>query len=115
MQNTRPLIVWDLVLSIVLVLALLGATVVAAMIALFIPMVSDGCGEGCSITQIEVGTVLALALPLIASIAAIVVTIVFLVKRRLAFWVPLAGIGLVGISVVAGALIAMTAVPGFFG
>lgn len=114
MPELRPVRVWDIVLSAVLVLALLAATLTALSIGIFLPMASDGCGQGCNIGQIEVGFILALALPIVSALAAIVITVVFLVKRRLAFWVPLAGIGGVLVGLLIGAALVMTAIPNFF-
>lgn len=113
MSEPRPVRVWDILLSVVLVLAMFAATATALMIGIFLPMASDGCGQDCNIGQIEVGFILALALPIVVALAATVITVIRLVKRRLAYWVPLAGIGGVVLGFLIGAALVMTAIPGF--
>ncbi len=114
MPNTRTTRVWDIVLSIVFILVLLAATVAALMVAIFLPMAADGCGDGCTMVQIQIGFILALAVPVVCALIAIVVTIMFMVKRRAAFWVPLAGVGGVILGLLLGSALVMTAIPGFF-
>lgn len=114
MPQTRPTRTWDLVLSIVLLIGVVALAGVALIYAIFIPTASAGCGGDCNLTQFETGFALSLALPVLVTIATLVVTIVRLVKRRLAFWVPLAGAAGVGLGVFIGAAVAFTAIPNFF-
>lgn len=103
--------VWDVALSSVFVLVLLVATGVAALVGLNLPMAAGGCGEGCSPEQMQLGYVVAVALPIIFALIAIVTTIARLRMRRLAYWVPLVGTAAVGIGLTIGAWISLSAIP----
>ena len=58
--------VWDVALSSVFVLVLLVATGVSVLVGLYLPMAAGGCGAGCSPAQMQVGYVVATALPVVA-------------------------------------------------
>ncbi len=111
MTRTRRVRVWDAALSCVLVLVLLVATGVAALVGLSLPMAAGGCGDGCSPAQMQVGYIVAVALPIILALVTIVTTIAFLRLRRIAYWVPLVGTAAVGLGLLIGAWIALSAVP----
>ena len=114
MPEPRPVRVWDILVSILLVLALFAAAATALLFAAFLPMTAHGCGQDCNIGQIEFWFILALALPVVAAVAATVITIIRLVQRRLAYWVPLAGIGGVVLGLLIGAAVIIGAIPNFF-
>lgn len=114
MQNTRPIVVWDLVLSIVLLLAVLATTAIVLMFGLMGAMMASACGPGCDLEQFGVGFALSLTLPVLCALATVIVTIVFLVKRRRTFWVPLAGIGLVVIAWLSGTAVLAASMPQLF-
>src|SRR4051794_36479185 len=90
---TRVVKAWDVVLTIALILLGSGLVVVLVILGALLGIAGDGCNEfACSFTQIGLGILVAIAAPVVLFLIAIVVSIVFLVKRRRAFWVPLAGI-----------------------
>jgi hypothetical protein len=110
----RPLIVWDAVITSIL-LGLLGVlTFAVSVFGALLAMASDPCGGSvsCNSELIGLGVLVAMALPWLLLTATVVVAIVFLVKRWIAFWVPLAGAPLVVASWFIGALIADAGVPG---
>ncbi|RNB51309.1 hypothetical protein EDM22_04570 [Agromyces tardus] len=92
----RPVIVWDLVLTIVLLLLMVGAGFVLFFLAFFLAFASDSCGASsvCDSDRIATGMLLAIVLPVALGLIALVAAVVMLVLRRLAFWIPLVGIGL---------------------
>ena len=77
-------------------------------------MVSDPCGSGieCNSDVIGAGVLTALVLPVVIILAGIVVTVVLLVLRRLAFWVPLVTAVLAIGALFLGFAIAVSGVPG---
>ncbi|WP_219815172.1 MULTISPECIES: DUF6264 family protein [unclassified Rathayibacter] len=89
-----PARVWDVVLTIVLILVASAVTLLLSFFGLFFAMASDSCGgsSACDIGLIEGGMVLAAGGVWVPFLAAVVVSIVLLVRRRLAFWVPVAGL-----------------------
>lgn len=111
MTETRRIRVWDVALSSVFVLVLLATTGVAALVGLSLPMAAGGCGDGCSPTQMQIGYVVALALPIIFALVSILTTIIRLRLRKIAYWVPLLGTAAAGIGLMIGAWISLSAIP----
>lgn len=109
----RPIRTWDLVLTIVLLVLAGVLAAIMSFFGFFLAMAGDSCGaRDCSADLIAVGLMVAVALPWVLLIAIAVAAIVLLVKRRLAFWVPLVGGVLIISSWFIGALIASAGVPG---
>ncbi|MDF2991360.1 MAG: uncharacterized protein K0S37_1874 [Microbacterium sp.] len=70
-----------------------------AFVSLFFAMMSDGCyGDRCDTGLMSIGWLIALLAPPVVFIAAVVWTIVRLVRRKLAWWLPLAG-GAVAVAI----------------
>lgn len=86
--------VWDLVLTIVLLLGAGGCTLLLSYFGLFLAMASDACmgGNDCRTDLIGWGVLVAAGGVWLPFLAAVVVSIVLLVVRRIAFWVPIAGL-----------------------
>lgn len=89
-----PVRTGDLVASIVL---MVGGAIVFAIVAffsLFLSMMSDGCGSGgtCRYDLMTAGFLVALLGPPAVFIASVIGTIVRLVIRRSAWWMPLLGV-----------------------
>jgi hypothetical protein len=78
--------------SILLVLGLIGFSIVA-FASLFLAMVSDGCGSGtsCDFGVMTAGYFVALLGPPLVFLATAIWTIIRLVRRSLAWWLPLVG------------------------
>jgi hypothetical protein len=80
---------------------------------LFLVMASDPCGaRECSTELITVGWLMGMILPWVALIATAIVAIVLMVKRRLAFWVPLVGAALIVLALVLAFVVTAAGVPG---
>jgi hypothetical protein len=95
-RQRRPVRVWDLVLTLVLILCALGATLLLSYFGLFFAMASDACmgGNDCDTDLIGWGVLVAAGGVWVPFLAALAVSIVLLVVRRIAFWVPIAGLAL---------------------
>ncbi|MGR2752558.1 hypothetical protein [Agromyces arachidis] len=91
----RPVIVWDLVLTIALLVVMVAGGLALALFAfLLLAFGGDSCGASstCDYDVMTNGAFAAIGGVVLAGVAALVGAIVLLVLRRLAFWVPLAGI-----------------------
>lgn len=109
----RPVIVWDVVVTIVIMVLLAILTFWVSLFGFFLVMASDPCGAStvCNTDLIGIGVLVAVGLPWVFFLAAVIVGIVLLVKRRIAFWVPLAASPFVIGAWFAGAAIASAGVP----
>lgn len=108
-----PVRVWDLVLTILLLVADIVIAGAASVMGMFLVMASDPCGvRECVNELIMIGWLMGMILPWIVLIVVLVLSIVLLVKRRHAFWMPL--VGAAGIVLVLFLAFAVTAagVPG---
>jgi len=110
----RPLIVWDVVVTLILVTLLGFLTFFVSVFGAFLVMASDSCGAvaDCSNGLIAFGVLAAMGLPWVVLVAAAVIAVVLIVKRRISFWVPLAAAPLVVGAWFVGAAIASAGVPG---
>lgn len=109
----RPVKTLDVVVTIVLLVADGVLAALASFMGIFLVMASDSCGaRDCNVDLITLGWLMGMILPWVALVATVVVAIVLMVRRRLAFWVPLAGAALIVLSLVAAFVVAAAAVPG---
>ncbi len=82
----------DVTASVILLIAGVIGFAMLAFVSLFFAMMSDGCyGDRCDTGLMSIGWLVALIAPPVVFIAAAVWTIVRLVRRKLAWWLPLAG------------------------
>lgn len=91
----RPVIVWDLVATIVLlVLMTVGGLALAFFAFLLLAFGGDSCGASstCDYDVMTTGAFAAVGGVVLVGLLALVGAIVMLVLRRIAFWIPLAGI-----------------------
>jgi hypothetical protein len=111
----RPVRVWDLVLSIVLLVLLLGFAALAAFAGAFLALASDPCGGTmeCDFDRMNFGIVAAMISPVVLAGLGLVVTIRQLVRRRLAYWVPIVTAALIALVWVCCAILVSSAVPGY--
>lgn len=103
---------WDLVLTIVLLVFYLGATALGSFMSFFLAFAGDSCGASsvCDYDQIGSAVIIVLAGVWVPALFVIGATIILLVKRRIAFWVPLVGIALTIAIVITGFALATWAV-----
>lgn len=86
---------WDIVLTIVFLVLSPLAALAASYAGLFLAFAADACGsQNCNTDLMNLGLWSAVIAPWVVFLIAVVVAIVLLVTRRLAFWVPLAGMAL---------------------
>jgi uncharacterized BrkB/YihY/UPF0761 family membrane protein len=108
----RPVIVWDLVFTIVLLVVMVGAALLASFFSFFLAFASDSCGAvTCDTDRIATGMLVAMIGPLLAGLLALVAAVVVLVLKRIAFWIPIVGIVLIVGVFVGGAAITASGVP----
>jgi uncharacterized BrkB/YihY/UPF0761 family membrane protein len=109
----KPLIVWDMVLTISLLVLGLGIAVALSFFSVFLVFASDGCGSGstpCNSDAISIGVLVAAVAPLALFALAAVFAIVRIVKRRVAFWVAIVGTLLAAVGFSVGVAIVFSAV-----
>lgn len=90
--------VWDLVLTIVLLVGLVPSAAVASYMGVFVAFASDSCGASCNMGLLEFAFGFGIVAPWVLLVAALVVGIVLLVRRRIAFWVPLVAAALMVVA-----------------
>jgi hypothetical protein len=105
----KPVVVWDLVVTIVVLLIALVIDLVVSYAAVFLVFASDSCGStssDCNSDAITFGVIFGLVAPSIVFLLALVASIILLVRRKITFWVPIAAIVLeIGTLVIAGAIV----------
>lgn len=86
---------WDLALTIVLLVLLPLAAVACSYAGFFLALASDACGSTrCDYGVMNFGLWFAVIEPWVVLLLSVVAAIVRLVRHRITFWVPLAGIAL---------------------
>jgi ABC-type Na+ efflux pump permease subunit len=114
-STRRPVKIWDLVLTIVLVLPLPVLGVLTAIMAGLLVMVSDPCtAQTCDYARIDAGVIVAFIAPIVVIVLGVAASIIVLVLRRLAFWIPLTTALLAVAAWFVGFLLAGSGVPDFF-
>ncbi|MFS0794880.1 hypothetical protein [Microbacterium sp. 1P10AE] len=84
---------WDLALTIVLLVLLPLAALACSYAGFFLTFASDACGAvACDESLMNFGLWFAVIAPWGVLLVAVVAAIVRLVRHRITFWVPLAGI-----------------------
>ncbi|WP_438853596.1 hypothetical protein [Agromyces sp. M3QZ16-3] len=110
----RPVVVWDLVLTIVLLVLMAGLAFVLLFFSFFLAFASDSCGasSACDYDRMGTGMLLAMILPIVVAAIALIAAVVVLVLKRIAFWIPIAGMVLmVGAFALGAALTASGVQP----
>jgi len=111
-SGKRPVRVWDIVVTVLLLLALVGLTLIVSMFGLYLSVAADACGaRACDTGLIAIGMVFATVVPWMLLGIAVIASIVLLILRRLAFWVPLVCAVLMIISFFIGGGLATAGVP----
>jgi hypothetical protein len=107
--KTRQRRTWDVVLTIVLLVGYLVVTGAVSASGLFFAFASDSCGASsvCNTDQLAGAMLFVLGGVWIPFVLLLVLAIVLLVTRRLAFWVPLLGI-VIAIAILVGGFALVT-------
>jgi hypothetical protein len=84
---------WDTILSIILLILFAGWVIVCAFAGALISLVGDSCGSSaeCNYDQIGTAAMVGMVGPVVIGLIIAGVTISRLVRKRIAFWVPLLG------------------------
>jgi hypothetical protein len=109
----RPVIMWDLVLTIVLLVVMIGAALLASFLSFFLAFAGDSCGASvtCDTDRIAAGMLVAMIGPLAVALLALIAAVVVLVLKRIAFWIPIVGIVLLAGVFVGGVVLTASGVP----
>ena len=109
----RPVIMWDLILTIVLLVVLVGVALLASFLSFFLAFAGDSCGSGitCDYDRISTGMLIAWIGPRAVGMLALIAAVIVLVLKRIAFWIPIVGIVLVIGVFVGGAALTASGVP----
>lgn len=102
----------DLIASIVLVFVAVIANVIVTALAVWLVLLSDSCDSTCNYSLIESGYIFALAAPSILTLIGIFLTILRVVKRQIAFWIPLVTIAAATVALVIGTALMILGIPG---
>jgi uncharacterized BrkB/YihY/UPF0761 family membrane protein len=103
---------WDVVLAVALLVLLAVVAIVLGVAGAFLVMASDGCGvRACREVPLTLGVFVAMIGPAVVLVVAVVSVVERLVRRRLAFWPPLVGIGVAVLVWLGGTLLVFGAVP----
>lgn len=108
----RPIIMWDLVTTIVLLVLMIGAALVASFLSFFLAFAGDSCGASsvCDYDLMATGMMVAMIGPLVVGLLALIAAVIVLVLKRIAFWIPILGILLIAGVFVAGVAITASGV-----
>ncbi|WP_028472138.1 DUF6264 family protein [Nocardioides alkalitolerans] len=108
-HQSSPVNVADVVVTLVLLTVLGAFTLLGSFFGLFFGMASDGCyDDDACYDRVGVGVGLASGGPWVVLLLATVLALVLMVRRKLAFWVPLVAavasiaVWLAGAAVAAG-------------
>lgn len=103
---------WDTILTVILLILFLGFSIVCSFAGAAIAFVGDSCGSAAECNDGLIGTALYVGLggPLVIGLIVLAITIVRLVRKRIAFFVPLIGAVLAVAVVLAAYVTAANAV-----
>jgi len=96
---------WDIVLTIVFLVVSVGVNALGSYLGVMLAFASDSCSTvtPCNYDQISAGMLIAIFGPWVGFVVVTSCSIILLVKRRRAFWVPLVGtaltVALVGVGI----------------
>ncbi|CAN5336298.1 hypothetical protein BH09ACT5_BH09ACT5_22190 [soil metagenome] len=113
-EEERPPRSWDFFLTVFLIFLLLVLTAIFVFLGFGLSVSTLGCADSsadCNGLVISIGTLLAIAGTSVVAIASIVVAVVFIARRRVAFVVPLVGCLVVVGLFLAGSWLVRLAVP----
>lgn len=85
---------WDVVLAAALLLVAIVVALVLGVAGALLTMASDPCGSGatCSDAGLSAGVLTAMIGPGVVAVVAVASLVERIVRARLVFWVPLAGL-----------------------
>ena len=84
---------WDMILTIVLLVLYLAGAVVLSSLGFFVAFAGDSCGASsvCDYDAIGNATVFAIGGPWIPVLPVLIVSVILLITKRIALWVPIVG------------------------
>jgi uncharacterized membrane protein (DUF485 family) len=103
---------WDFVLTIILLVVYLGWSLLCCFAGALVALVGDSCGASSTCDNDLLGTAFVVGVfgPVALAVIFLVFAIVWIARRRIAFWIPIVGSVLAAGVVVLAYLIATSAV-----
>ncbi len=111
-KPVRTRATWDIIVTVVLLVLGLGIAVVGSFLGVMLAFLSDSCGASttCDTNQIGLGITVATIGVWPPILLAIILSIVFLVLRLRAFWIPLVAIVLMAAAWAVGLSLTLSAI-----
>lgn len=111
-KPARTRATWDIIVTVVLLVLGLGIAVVGSFLGVMLAFLSDSCGASttCDTNQIGLGITVATIGVWPPILLAIILSIVFLVLRLRAFWIPLVAIVLMAAAWAVGLSLTLSAI-----
>jgi hypothetical protein len=104
----------DTTVSIILMTANIALAAALCYVALFVVVAGDSCAENaCNYDQFTAGWLLALLAPVVCVVIGVTITVVRLVRRRRAWWIPVVAMVVSGLVWWGGLQMVFVAVPDF--
>jgi len=113
-EPRRPPRSWDFILTLVLILVMFLFVGAFALSTLTLSATNLACvdtGETCSDNRVQIGQLISTYAPAAIALIVVIVSVVRLVRRRVAFWVPIVGIVLMSIAFAVGTTIRDIGIP----
>ena len=94
---------WDFILTIFLLVAYLGWSLLCCFAGALVTIQSDSCGASseCNYDTVTAGFLIGTFGPALLAVIVLVFTIVWMVRRHISFWIPVAG------AILAAAIVAI--------
>jgi uncharacterized membrane protein (DUF485 family) len=95
---------WDFILTIFLLVAYLGWSLLCSFAGALLAMAGDSCGASstCDFDRLGAAFLLGVFGPAVLAIVVLIFAIVWMVRRHISFWIPIAGsilaAGIVGLA-----------------
>lgn len=103
---------WDFILTIFLLVLFLGWSLLCSFAGALVAFAGDSCGASSTCNSDLVGTAFMIGMfgPAVLAVIVLLFAIVWMVRRHISFWIPLAGAVLVAGVVALAYVIASSAV-----
>lgn len=105
-QPARERKSWDFILTIFLLVVYLGWSLLCCFAGALVAFASDGCGASSTCNSDLIGTAFLIGTfgPAVLAVIVLIFTILWMVRRHISFWIPIAGAvlaaGIVGLAYV---------------
>ena len=105
---------WDFLLTLALIVVMflfVGAFALSSVTLSATSLACADAGGTCSDNRVQLGQLISTYAPVAIAVVVLIVSIVRLVRRRIAFWVPIVGILLMSIAFAIGTTVRDVGIP----